>query len=167
MADADTANGTLSLAITPQNPTLYSQLMAANNRSDFPYAFVASNISSLNATYQVVLQTNLFASRPSHVNFTAVAFDADSLLGESVVQQRFRTFSIPVVPRPRITATLNSTATFLASARPPVFFTGVGLTDNDMIKLVNFGETCNSTGNSSLQTLTSVRELSRAGEQRH
>jgi hypothetical protein len=159
LADAFTGNGTVGLAITPANSAVYSAFRSAYNISDFSINITADNVSSLGATYTVILQRNLFASRPASISFTAVAFDAQSYLNEFVTRQSFKSFTIPVVARPRIVATLNSSVQFASTARPVIFFSGVNLTDKDLIKLIGPGDNCTVIGNSSLQTLTSVRRV--------
>ena len=69
--------------------------------------------------------------------------------------QVYKTFTINVIKRPRVTQILNNSEPIYfnaATVYPRVYFQGVNLSDHELIKLVGNNENCSSSGNASLHS---------------
>ncbi len=66
----------------------------------------------------------------------------------------YQTFTITLLRSPRIHSVLNSSVYFNLSSMsfPRLYFTGVNLSDHEMVKLVTFGGDCSSPGNATLHS---------------
>ena len=119
------------------------------------------NFDSPTAVYSLVLSQSIY-NRP-HVNSYTVAIaacDLASYLNDTIVPQIARNFTLTVAQSPRITSVTNATLTRTTVNYDDQFdhivFGGVGLSDQDLIKLAVGTTSCSSSGDANLLNGTTL-----------